>query len=219
MNTWNKADSPCKTGETLDFILMKLRGRKPHHQHLLNFSNVWRSPGCGYRQRFLYDKGWFRWRLGLEIRLPVHRWSPKVPNVYEFGPEEGSLCRWRWWGLDQGRYPHPSHPIERGIISHWDNIEKNWDHTYNKLHVDSAEHPVLMTEHQYMPKSDREKKIRLLFETFCVVSFFVAQSTALSLYPCRNSQFPMLMNVNCQPSHDTERRDWTGTCSRWCKSE
>ena len=38
------------------------------------------------------------------------------------------------------------YPIEHGIITNWDDMEKLWHHTfYNKLHVDPEEHPVLLT--------------------------------------------------------------------------
>ena len=75
------------------------------------------------------------------------------------------------------------YPIERGIVTNWDDMEKIWHQSfYKELRVAPEESPVLMAEAPLAPKATRERMVKTMFESIGIPSLYLCSETLMALY-------------------------------------
>ncbi|QIW94868.1 hypothetical protein AMS68_000386 [Peltaster fructicola] len=75
------------------------------------------------------------------------------------------------------------YPLEHGIVTNWDDMEKIWQYVYtDELKTLSEDHPVLLTEAPLNPRTNRDTAAQILFETFNVPALYTSIQAVLSLY-------------------------------------
>lgn len=75
------------------------------------------------------------------------------------------------------------YPMEHGIITDWDDMERIWQYVYSdELRILSEEHPVLLTEAPVNPRANREMAAQIFFETFNVPALYLSIQAVLALY-------------------------------------
>lgn len=75
------------------------------------------------------------------------------------------------------------YPLEHGIVTDWDDMERIWQYVYNdELHILSEEHPVLLTEAPLNPRANRDQAAQIFFETFNVPALYLSIQAVLALY-------------------------------------
>ena len=56
------------------------------------------------------------------------------------------------------------YPVEHGIVTNWDDMEKVWHHAFfNELRIAPEEHEILLTESPLNPKNNREKMTEVIW--------------------------------------------------------
>ncbi|XP_003797069.1 actin-related protein T1-like [Otolemur garnettii] len=75
------------------------------------------------------------------------------------------------------------YPIERGLITGWEDMEKLWKHLFEcRLRVKPCDQPVLMTEPSLNPRETREKLAEMMFENFNVPALYLSNHAVAALY-------------------------------------
>ncbi|KAH8835984.1 actin family [Flagelloscypha sp. PMI_526] len=74
-------------------------------------------------------------------------------------------------------------PMERGIVTHWDDMEVIWRHALeSELHVSTGQYTIMHTDSPINPQANRERMAERMFEAFSVPAFYVATNALTSLF-------------------------------------
>merc|ERR1719227_53560 len=102
------------------------------------------------------------------------------------------------------------YPIEHGIITNWDDMEKVWHHTFNnELRISPDESPILHSEAPLNPKANREKMTQISFEVFNCPAMYVCIQAVLSLYASGRTT-GLVLDIGDGVSHAVLRLDLAG---------
>ncbi|XP_003797072.1 actin-related protein T1-like [Otolemur garnettii] len=106
---------------------------------------------------------------------------PKVNNPSEQGDKKkyfvGEEAQYKYETL------HLHYPIERGLITGWEDMEHLWQHLFEGcLRVKPCDQPVFMTEPSLNPRATREKLAEMMFENYNVPAFYLSNHGVVTLY-------------------------------------
>lgn len=94
-----------------------------------------------------------------------------------FAGDTGPRC-----SLSQESLVVINHPIERGCVTSWEDMETLLQHIFaNELKVDQSRHSVLFIENPLVD-GNKEPITQMMFEKFDVHSFYIGISSLMSLY-------------------------------------
>lgn len=80
------------------------------------------------------------------------------------------------------------YPLENGIISNWDLMEKFWHQSlYSYMKCDPQEHYMVLTEPPMNPPENRENIAEIFFETFNVPGLFIGVQAVFALLGCNQA--------------------------------
>ena len=74
-------------------------------------------------------------------------------------------------------------PVNHGVVTNWDDMEQIWHYIFSEeLRVSPKDLNILLTEPSLNPKTNREKMVQIMFETFHTSGVYLANQALLSLF-------------------------------------
>lgn len=74
------------------------------------------------------------------------------------------------------------YPVEHGLVTNWDDMEKIWQRALKAMGVAPEEHAMVLTETPLNPKANREIMTQIVFESLNAPALYVGNTAVLSLF-------------------------------------
>ncbi|XP_071487913.1 actin, non-muscle 6.2-like [Diadema antillarum] len=136
---------------------------------------------------FMIDSGSGQWKAGFagedepRTSIPALAGRPKHQLIQ---PSMVYYSELRYVGeeaLERRGLLDLQHPVQRGVVTNWDDIQKLVGRIfYNSHRACPEEHPTLFTEPPFNPKSQREKMTEVMIEKHDMPGIFFANAAVLA---------------------------------------
>jgi len=133
---------------------------------VVGFYDISRGPkmvGISYKDCYVGEEAMSKRGI---LCKPLHH--PLATAYYsDYSSQDGDI--WGGWNIER--------PYHMGMVN------DIYHHTiYCECRADPVEHPMLLTEPPLNPKANREKMTQIMFETYDVPAFYLANTAELALY-------------------------------------
>ena len=112
--------------------------------------------------------------------IPTCIGTTNTNNYFEFGLKNAQFVGKN--AIIKRRTSRLFFPVEQGIISSFDGIERIFDNIFKEeLKISPEEYNMILTEPCFNPKENREKIAHILFDKYSVPALYIANQAVLSL--------------------------------------
>ena len=112
--------------------------------------------------------------------IPTCIGTTNTNNYFEFGLKNAQFVGKN--AIIKRRTSRLFFPVEQGIISSFDGIERIFDNIFKEeLKISPEEYNMILTEPCFNPKENREKIAHILFDTYSVPALYIGNQAVLSL--------------------------------------
>ena len=112
--------------------------------------------------------------------IPTCIGTANTINYFDFGLKNAQFVGKK--AIMRKRTSRLFFPVEQGIISNFDGIERIFDNIFKEeLKISPTEYNIIISEPCFNPKENREKIAHILFQTYSVPALYIGNQAVLSL--------------------------------------